>query len=91
MKKYSVMFATMLVAVSLAAFAGEPQGNADQQTLKAPVQMSDAEMDQVVAGKVFQVCLDPFGCTYINVPDQVLHFLHHQLQPPQHHDHHRHH
>lgn len=90
MKKYSVMFASMLAAVSLAAFAIEPQGNPDQQALKAPVQMSDAEMDKVVAGKTFQVCLDPFGCVNINVPDRVLDFLHHQLQQ-QHHDHHHHH
>ncbi len=91
MKKYLAIVAFMLAAAFPAAFATEPtQGKADQQTTNAPVQMSDSEMDKVVAGKTFQVCLDPFGCFSFNVPNQVLDFLHHQLQP-QHHDHHHHH
>jgi hypothetical protein len=58
MKKLSVMVASMFAAVSLATFAVEPQTGAGEQAksdakteVKAPVQMSETEMDKVVAGK----------------------------------------
>ncbi len=93
MNKYLAIVAFMLAAAFPAAFAVEPtQGKAGQQTTNASAVgcRNGGRRWFLMIPNQFDVYLPVVGCLTVNVPHQVLDFLHHQLQP-QHHDHHHHH
>lgn len=60
MSKYAaVLLAAVFATASAFAYAEEPIGTEKQSAVRAPVQLSDAELDEITAGDVAVILLTP--------------------------------